>query len=584
VGLEGWFTVVVLMVMLALLALDRLPPSLVVMGATITFMLTGVISRAEAFAGFANPAPITVAALYVLAFAAQKTGLLSPAVTRLLGDGKGWLALTRLTVPVASASAFVNNTPLVAMLIPDVVSWARRKKVSASRFLMPVSYAAILGGLITLIGTSTNLVVSGLMEEATGEPFSLFEITPIGLPVAVAGLAVMIALIGRLVPERRSVAEVEIFREFTVTMEVVGGGPLDGVTIADGGLRDLNAVFLVEVVRDGRVIAPVAPDTELEADDRLVFAGKVDQIVDLQRAPGLRSAEYPHYLAVDSPGHTFYEAVVGRSSPLVGQTLKEADFRSRFQAAVVAIHRAGEEVSAKLGQVELRPGDTLLVLAGPDFKRDWGDGHTFLLIARLGGPPPTATRRAPLVGLLGAAVILLSAFEIMDILDASLIAIAILLFTRTLTPTDVRNSIDIDVIVLIGAAFGMGSAMVNSGVAQIIADGMVDAFDGFGDFGIVLGLVVATAAVTELITNNAAAAIMFPIALGIAAATGLDSRGLALAVAVAASASFLTPIGYQTNMMVYGPGGYRFTDYTRIGIPMNVVVMPLMVWCVLAFW
>jgi di/tricarboxylate transporter len=394
----------------------------------------------------------------------------------------------------------------------------------------------------------------------------------------------MIVLTGRLVPARRGVYEAENFREFTVTMEVVGGGPLEGVSVTDGGLRDLNAVFLVEIVRDGRVIAPVAPEELLEADDRLVFAGKVDQIVDLQRAPGLRSAEHPHYLAVDSPGHTFYEAVVGRASPLVGQTLKEADFRSRFQAAVVAIHRAGEKVSAKLGEVELRPGDTLLVLAGPDFRRDWGDGHTFLVIARLGGPPPTATRKAPLVGLLGAAVILLAAFEIVDILDASLIAIAVLLLTRTLTPTDVRNAVDIDVIVLIGASFGLGSAMFNSGVATTVADGLVDVFGEFGEFGIVLGLLVATMAITELVTNNAAAALLFPIALGVAASTGLDPRGLALGVAVAASASFLTPIGYQTNMMVYGPGGYRFTDYTRIGVPMNLLVVPTAVVCILTFW
>ncbi len=583
-GFDGWFTLAMLVAMLALLALDRLPPSMVVVATTVSLMISGIISQQEAFAGFSNPAPITVAALYVLAFAAQKTGLLSPAVSRLLGDGTGWRAVARLTAPVAGASAFLNNTPLVAMLIPDVVSWSQRKRISASRFLLPLSYAAILGGCITLIGTSTNLVVSGLMEEATGEPFSLFEITPIGLPVALIGLAVMIALVGRVIPERRGVSEVENFREFTVTMEVVGGGPLDGVTVTDGGLRDLNAVYLVEIERDGRVIAPVDPDTELDANDRLVFAGKVDQIVDLQRATGLRSAEHPHYMAVDTPGHTFYEAVVGRSSPLVGVTLKEADFRSRFQAAVVAIHRDGEQVKAKLGQVELRPADTLLVLAGPEFKRDWGDGHHFLVIATLGGPPPTATRKAPLVGVVGAAVILLAAFEIVDILEGSLMAVAALLLTKVLTPRDVRNAVDIDVIVLIGAAFGLGAAMQNSGVAITFADGLVAGLGNFGDFGIVLGTLLATAAITEVVTNNAAAALMFPIALGVAATTGLDPRGLALGVAVAASASFLTPIGYQTNMMVYGPGGYKFTDYTRLGIPMNLLVMPTAALCVVTFW
>ncbi len=349
-GLEGWFTVAVLAVMLVLLALDRLPPSLVVLGATVTFMITGVITREEAFAGFANPAPITVAALYVLAFAAQKTGLLAPAVTKLLGDGRGWRAIARLTVPVAGASAFVNNTPLVAMLIPDVVSWAQRKKVSASKFLMPVSYAAILGGVITLIGTSTNLVVSGLMEEATGEPFSLFEITPIGLPVALVGLAVMIALMGRW--SRRGAASTRR-RTFASSRSRWRWS----AAVRWRAFRSPTAGYATSTPCSSSRSSGTAgssPRWRPKSCSRPTTAWcSPARSTRSSTCSGRRVSAPPSTRTTwrsTAPGHTFYEAVVGRASPLVGQTLKEADFRSRFQAAVVAIHRARREGERQAGR------------------------------------------------------------------------------------------------------------------------------------------------------------------------------------------------------------------------------------------
>ncbi|MEZ5238644.1 MAG: SLC13 family permease [Microthrixaceae bacterium] len=554
-------------------ASSRLSPAAVVLAATVTLLLSGVIDAAQAFAGFANPAPLTVAALYVLARAVQKTGLMAPLTAAVLGRSRGTTALARLVGPTAASSAFLNNTPLVAMLIPDVMRWARKRRESASRLLLPVSYAAILGGMVTAIGTSTTLVVSGLLEARGSEPFGMFEVTVVGLPVAVVGLAVVL-LTSRLLPRREDVPEqLESHgREFVVSMEVERDGPLQGATVARAGLRDLDGVYLVELVREGESITPPNPDVVLRGGDLLTFAGRVDQIVDLQTTRGLRFAESDQVLQIDSPQHTFFEAVVGRSSVLSGRTLKEARFRSRYQAAVVAIQRDGQRVDAKLGDVRLRPTDTLLVLARPGFAQRWRANTDFLLVAHVGGEPPSASRRAPLVGLVALAVVVTAAVGLLPILEASLLGAAVLVVTGVLSYSEARDAIDLDVVVLIGAAFGLGAAIETSGLALEVAGGLTDLLSGWGEFGLVLGIVLATIALTEVVTNNAAAVVVFPIAWSIAGPAGLDPRSISIVVAIAASASFLTPIGYQTNTMVYGPGGYRFGDYLRAGWPLTLAV------------
>ena len=573
---DAWITLAVVLATLVLLATDRVPPAAAVLGATVLLLVLGVTDEAAAFSGFSNPAPLTVAALYVLARGAEKTGLLGPVVARLLGArAAGRRTLVRLLVPAASASAFLNNTPLVAMLIPEVTSWSAGKRVSPSRFLLPLSYAAILGGTVTVLGTSTNLVVSGLLDASGQEPLALFELAPIGGLSAAAGLALLILLAPVLVPERRGAAELltDEMREFVVQMEVEPGGRMDGVDVAAARLRNLEGVYLVEVEREAQVIAPVAPTTVLEGGDRLRFAGRADLVVDLQRMRGLKSSEDEHLLAVDSLRHTFFEAVVGAQSPLVNRTLRDVEFRARYQAAVLAIHRAGQRIEAKLGQVRIEAGDTLLLLAGPDFRTRWRDRHDFLLVARLGGPPPSSSRKAPIVGAVALAVVGLAAFEVLPILQAALLAAATLVLTRVLTVSEARDSVDLNVVVLIAAAFGLGAAIETTGLAETIARGLVDLLAPLGAFGIVLGVVLATTVLTEVITNNAAAVVLFPIVIQVATAAGLDARTLAIAVAVAASSSFLTPMGYQTNTMVYGPGGYRFADYLRAGIPLNLTVV-----------
>ena len=574
---DAVLTVAVLAVMGAGLISNRLSPASGVLGAVGGLFLLGVIDADDAFGGFANPAPITIGALYVVAGAVTKTNALQPLVARMLDRGsRTRVALFRLLAPASAASAFLANTPIVAMLVPAVRSWSERHGRAASRFLIPLSYATILGGAITAIGTSTNLVLGGLLQSVGQDELEMFELARFGLPLAGAGLVLTVVAAPWLLPDRRDPEAAGAGRSYLVSMHVVEQGAFDGQSVEAGGLRHLEGVFLVEVERQGTVIAPVAPTFVLRGGDRLTFAGRVDLVLDLQAMSGLASAEDPHLEAVDSDDHTFFEAVVGAASPLSGRTLAEAGFRGRYQAAVVGIHRSGAPVEAKFGQVRLRVGDTLLVLAADGFDERWRNHNDFLLVSRLGGSPPRASRRAPVALAAIVALVVLPAAGVLSVLEAALIAAGAVVVGGVLTPREAREAVDFSVLITIGAAFGLGAALGEAGLAEDLADGIVTGFDFLGDAGVVLGIVIATMLLTELITNVAAVALVFPVALEAAAQAGLDPRTLALGVAVAASASFLTPIGYQTNTMVYGPGRYRFTDYLRLGVPMSILTLALL--------
>jgi len=575
VSLDAWVTLAVLGAMVSALITGRLSPPTGVIGASALLYVLGVTSADQAFSGFSNTAPITVAGLYVLAGAVDKTGALEPVVSRLLGaPGRVRRDLARLVVPSAFGSAFLANTPIVAMLTPAVTRWADDKKRSASTFLIPLSYATILGGSVTAIGTSTNLVASGLLDEAGMGPLGLFELAKIGLPLAAGGLVLIIVLGPVVLPERRRPRDVESGRSFSIAMMVEPGGHIDGLSVQAAGLRQLRGVYLVEIDRAGVPIAPVRPAQTIRGGDRLVFAGRVDDIVDLQGTAGLVAEESD---AVDElvnrDGAAFFEVVLGASSPLVGRTAAEMDFRSRYQGAILAIHRSGDQVNDKLGAVRLRAGDTLLVVAERGFRVRWRDTGEFLLVSRLDAEIPPATSRSIWAIAALALVVLLPIFDVMSVTRATILAAILVVVAGVMRPREARDAVDVNVVLMIGGAFGLGAAVSSSGLANRVTDVLLSGFGWAGSFGSVVGVVLATMLLTELITNAAAVALIFPIAIDIAERSDLDPRLLVMGAAVAGSASFLTPVGYQTNTMVYGPGGYRFSDYLRLGVPMSLLTV-----------
>jgi di/tricarboxylate transporter len=584
---DAWITVIVLVLAVAAMIRDVLAPASAMIGGTAILLLTGVIDADAAFAGFSNPAPITVALLYIVAEAVSRTGVLRPLVgVALGGDRNERSSLARILTPVSAASAILNNTPIVAMLVPEVQAWSSREGRAASRFLMPISFAAILGGTLTLIGTSTNLIVSGLLAESGREPLEFFEISAIGAPIAVIGIGLISLLAPILLPDRRSTSEDlgPSAREFVVDMVIVPDGPLDGERVETGGLRHLSGVFLVAIIRGPDAIAPVRPATTLRGGDRLRFVGRVEDVVDLMDMPGLASGEQDHFEDLATSRLNFYEAVIGAASPLVGRTLKEAEFRGRYQAGVVAIHRAGQRVDAKLGEVSIQVGDTLVLVADARFRERWRDRGDFLLVSPFGSRPierGPGTKRTVAITL---PAIGLAALGVVPVLNAVLAAAVLLVATRVLTPGQAKDAVDIDVVLTMAGGFGLAAAMQQSGLAQTIADGLVDSFGSLGAVGALLGVVVATLILTELVSNTAAALLVFPIAVAAAESIAADPRGFAIAVAVAASASFLTPVGYQTNTMVYGPGGYRYLDYLRLGLPLTVTVTVVILVLVPILW
>jgi di/tricarboxylate transporter len=583
VTIDMWLTAGVLVSLVVVLAKEMLGPAVAIAGGLVLLVVTGVVPPEIGFAGFSSTATITVAGLFVVARAIQDHLGLESVLRRMLGDGANERSsLARLALPVATASSVIANTPLVAGLAPMVRRWAEREGRPVSRYLMPLSFAAIIGGVVTTIGTSTTLLVSGLVERSTGEPFSLLEVTPVGLPVALAGTVVLVVLAPRVLPDRttsgEAVAAAE--RDYTFRLSVESGGSVAGRTVEEAGLRHLDEVFLAEVDRKGRRIVPVTPTEVLEPGDELVFVGRVDQVRALETLnPGLVHAERAHRDQLEDTRTGLHEVVVGGNSRLLNRTLKEVAFRGRYDAAVLAIHRAGERIDAKLGEVRLQRGDSLLLEAGPDFAERWRDRGDFAGVVPLDDHLTEPSSRAPLVAATVLGMVALAAVGLLPTVVAVLLACAVLVASRTLTFFQAKDALDLDILLIVAGAIGLGAAAEESGLAGLGAEALASVASSSGYLVALLVVLLGTLLLTELVTNVAAAALMVPIALDVAPLVGADPRGFAVAVAIAASSSFLTPIGYQTNTLVYGLGGYRFGDYWRLGLPITgtVVIISLVV-------
>jgi di/tricarboxylate transporter len=584
---DAWLTVAVTLSMVAVMALNVAGPDLVLMAGLTVLLAFGVMPATDAFQGFANPAVVTIAALFVVAAGVRETGGLDFVGRRILGRPRSLTtAQVRMMLPVSGISAFLNNTPVVAMMVPLVSDWARRTGMSLPRLLMPLSFAAILGGTCTLIGTSTNLVVAGMALARHPElRFGMFEIAQLGLPVLVLGTVYVLVASRWLLPDGgRNREPLDNPREYTVLMRVEPDSPVVGRTIEQAGLRHLPGLFLVEIERNGEVMPAVGPETKVHADDRLLFAGIVDSVVDLRKIRGLVPATDQIDKLEGRPQRRLVEAVVAAQSPLVGRSVRETGFRTAYNAAIIAVHRHGQRIRAKVGDIVLEPGDVLLLETERWFLRKHRHDRHFALLSEVEGSEPPKHDRAWIASSILLVMVLTNAAGLLPLEVAALLAASAMMMTRCLTGEQGRRALDLRVLVAIAAAFGIGAALDASGAADEIGRGVVQLALPFGPIGVLAAVYLATALMTEIISNNAAAALMFPIAAATAQSAGVDLRPVLLVLMIAASASFSTPIGYQTNLMVYGPGGYRFADFLRIGLPLQVLVGFLTVLVASALW
>jgi di/tricarboxylate transporter len=610
-GKAGFTLAVVILVFVGMVK-EWGSPDVLLLSGTLACTAAGILTPDQAFRGFSNEGMLTVGALFVVAAAMRETGALEVVGARMMGRARTAEAATlRLGLSVGTMSAFLNNTPIVAMMLPIVTDWCRKHQVSPSRLLIPLSFFTILGGMCTLIGTSTNLVVRGLMiqaaasqtdarlEQALRAP-TLFEVSVLGVPLAIAGGLYLLVIGKRLLPDRKGLIEQlgETSREYLVDMLVQPGCRLIGKSVEEAGLRRLEGLFLIEIQRGERVISPVSPDELIRAGDRLTFTGVVTSIVELERIPGLVPAADDSYETRDEVrrGRRLAEAVISPRSPLIGKTIRDADFRALYNAAIVAVHRGGTRLRGRIGDIVLHAGDTLLLQCGAHFARAHRNNGDFILVSSVEESRPIRRDRGPLaLGLLIVLVLLMmfsgetvrlgaAAFRVPEIVVTAFVVALLLIGTRCIATSDALGSVDWQTLIGIAASFGLGKALETSGAADLIANLVVRGTGGLGPVAVLAAIYLVTMVLTEMVSNNAAAALMLPLGIAAAANMGVNPRPFAFAVMFGATLAFATPIGYQTNLMVYGPGAYRFTDFTRVGLPLNILLWILAVILIPIVW
>ena len=582
---------IVLGVALVLFTTELVPidvTALLILGALVA---TGVLTPEEGVRGFSNAAPVTVAAVLVLSAGLSRTGAvvkLGTSLSRLGGSTEvGQMALILVTVGVMSA--FINNTAAVAIFIPIVLSLARDKHISPSKLLIPVSFAGILGGLCTYIGTSTNIIVGSILAEQGHRPFRMFEFTGLGSLFVVLGIAYLLFLGRRLLPARRTQDDLTVdynLREYLTELIVQPRSRLIGKTLKESNLSLANDIEVLEIRRARERLASLLPETVLAEGDLLIVKGNINNIIRVREAEGVAIRPGVKFTDQDleSPDVMLAECVISSRSRLIGKTLKEIDFRQRFVATALAIRRHGGEIREKLGRVKLHVGDTLLIQGRRDRLQSLRDSQEFMLILEDPSRPRYRKRKMATAVAIFLTVVALAAAGILPIMLAALLGALAMVLAGCLTIQEGYEALDMRIIMLIAGTLSLGLALQKTGGAELIAGQLIDLAGPYGPRAVLAVLYLLTMALTELMSNNATAALLTPVAIEVADGMDVDVRPFAFCIAFAASASFLSPIGYQTNTLVYGPGGYLFTDYLRVGFPISLSIWLLSTLLIPVFW
>ncbi|ANU24271.1 SLC13 family permease [Planococcus donghaensis] len=585
------FVLIVIVGMVSALLFEIARPDMIVFLALVVLLLSGILTTEEALRGFSNPGMLTIALLFIVVGTVQKHGLIDQMMISWLNKGKSLKgSLFRIFLPLPLISAFLNNTPIVVTLTPLLKKWAEERNIAPSKVLIPLSYVTILGGTITLMGTSTNLVVHGMLIDYGLKGFSLFELAIVGIPITIVGLIYLFTVGNMLLPENKGFSKqvIEDSRNYIAEMMVEEIFPQINQTVEQARLRELKGVYLIEIIRGETRISSVSSKTVIQAGDRLIFTGLISTITELQKRKGLKLKTGTDLQLDDlKNGNTqLAEAVVSHESTLLSKTIKQAQFRSRFDAGVMAVHRNNERIKSKVGDIILRPGDTLLLLAGADFVEKYQQSNDFYVVSSM--KTPKSLQESRLVGWFSLLVLVTAIGCVitgwLTMFKAMALAVILLLVTKSISMEDAKNDVQFNVLLLIASAFGVGAAMTKTGLAQWMADGLLAVGQPFGLLAILILIYLLTSVFTELITNSAAAVLMIPIGIEMASYLQLDPMGFAVIITIAASASFITPIGYQTNLIVYGPGGYKFMDYVKVGTPLSMLVMTVTITIVYYYW
>lgn len=574
---EPYFVLALLAAVFGAMATERLRVDVVSMIGVSLLLVTGVLSTKEVLAVFSNEAPITVAAMFVLSAALERTGVVEKAGLLLsrYASGSPLMGIFTLTAGAATVSAFMNNTPVVVILTPVAIALAHTLGLSASKLLIPLSYATILGGTCSLIGTSTNIVADGAAQQQGMAPFSLFEISPVGIPLTIIGIVYLCTFGLRILPNRETFSSVMAGsrqRQFLTEVLVPLGSPLIGKTADESGVgKKLNS-RVIDVIRDRISLAAEIDRVVLQAGDRLVLRTNVGDVLGLRdKSDVLFGATGQHALEpIATQNTSVMEGIVGPHSRFVGYRLADLNLRRQYSVYILAVHRQGENLGGNFDQVRLAFGDTIL-LEGPadGLKRLFEQGA----LVSLSEPTEQPLRRE--LGWLAmaalVAVILLATFEVMPISALALIASVVVIVGGCLDADEAYASLRWPMLMLIFGSLALGKAMESSGAAQLVVDGVMQLIAGLSPFVILSITYLLTMILTEFLSNNATAILLTPIAIGLAHGLGLDPRPFVVAVMLGASNAFATPIGYQTNTFVYNAGGYKFADFVKIGLPLNII-------------
>lgn len=566
-------------------------PDLVAMGAFVLLLAIGVLDEKSALAVFSNPAPIIVSCMFVLSAALERTGTIEALgewFEKLAGK-KELRVLLVLMLIVAVLSAFVNNTPVVVVFMPIVLALARKHDLIASRFLIPLSYAAIVGGTCTIIGTSTNLVASGIAKESGLDEFGMFEVSKLGIVFVIVTFIYMLLIGRKLLPDRVTLSTLfdsSAGKEFLTSVIISEESELIGKKISETSLSKIRDFRILEVSRSGKKINSPLKDIIFNSGDQLLVKSRVSGVVDVGGNSGIELG-FEGGLGLQelqTESAVLIEGVIGPGSSLVGRSIKELDFREKYDVIILALHRRGVNLRDKFEDVRLAFGDTILVEGAPDKINALSQERDFINLSQSNCRP---LRRSKVPFAVGALLLfmVLAAFKAAPLIVLALGAALLTLFSRCLEPSEAYEAIDWKVMFMIFGMLGLGMALQKVQVIQILADSLTGWALVLKNIYVLIALIyLVTAILTELISNNAVAALLTPVAISVAQAMDLDERPLVVAVMFAASASFSTPIGYQTNTYIYGAGGYKFSDFTRVGIPLTIILWAVSVILIPVMW